>query len=41
LGSIKNILGQRQELNKEKPAFILHDAPDIFANGNIHILGMH
>ncbi|WP_034550713.1 isoleucine--tRNA ligase [Carnobacterium funditum] len=32
----KDIYGQRQELNKEKPAFILHDGPP-YANGNIHI----
>ncbi|MEG0267442.1 MAG: isoleucine--tRNA ligase, partial [Carnobacterium sp.] len=28
--------GQRQELNKDKPTFILHDGPP-YANGNIHI----
>lgn len=32
----KDIYGQRQELNKEKPTFILHDGPP-YANGNIHI----
>ncbi|MCA9765846.1 MAG: isoleucine--tRNA ligase [Carnobacterium sp.] len=32
----KNIYGQRQELNKEKPTFVLHDGPP-YANGNIHI----
>lgn len=32
----KDIYGQRQELNKDKPTFILHDGPP-YANGNIHI----
>ena len=32
----KDIYGLRQELNKEKPSFILHDGPP-YANGNIHI----
>lgn len=32
----QDIYDQRQELNKDKPAFILHDGPP-YANGNIHI----
>ena len=32
----QDIYNQRQELNKDKPAFILHDGPP-YANGNIHI----
>ncbi|GEK89878.1 Isoleucyl-tRNA synthetase [Alkalibacterium putridalgicola] len=32
----QDIYGQRQELNKDKPSFILHDGPP-YANGNIHI----
>lgn len=32
----KDIYKRRQKLNREKPAFILHDGPP-FANGNIHI----
>lgn len=32
----KDIYNKRQELNKEKPTFILHDGPP-FANGKIHI----
>ena len=31
-----DIYGQRQEINKDKPTFILHDGPP-YANGNIHI----
>ncbi len=31
-----DVYGQRQELNREKPTFILHDGPP-YANGNIHI----
>jgi len=32
----QDIYNQRQELNKDKPTFILHDGPP-YANGNIHI----
>lgn len=32
----QDLYNKRQELNKDKPAFILHDGPP-FANGNIHI----
>ncbi|GEK91538.1 isoleucine--tRNA ligase [Alkalibacterium kapii] len=32
----QEIYTKRQELNKDKPAFILHDGPP-YANGNIHI----
>ncbi|MCC5895095.1 MAG: isoleucine--tRNA ligase [Alkalibacterium sp.] len=31
-----DIYNKRQELNKDKPSFILHDGPP-YANGNIHI----
>ncbi|WP_091528227.1 isoleucine--tRNA ligase [Alkalibacterium subtropicum] len=32
----QDIYNQRQELNKDKPSFVLHDGPP-YANGNIHI----
>ncbi|MGO1918730.1 MAG: isoleucine--tRNA ligase, partial [Alkalibacterium gilvum] len=32
----QDLYNKRQELNKDKPAFILHDGPP-YANGNIHI----
>src|SRR5690625_1638414 len=30
------VYSKRQELNKDKPSFVLHDGPT-FANGNIHM----
>ncbi|OJF96536.1 isoleucine--tRNA ligase [Alkalibacterium sp. 20] len=32
----QDVYNQRQELNRDKPSFVLHDGPP-YANGNIHI----